>query len=221
MLQREVDQVVRDGLRRAVDTKVPIPDPVEALYNGHQQSTRHSTAPHLSRLRQYATGCDLAIEFGTRHGASASALLLGARHVISYDLEDSAHLPALARAAGDRWEFRQQDTLTAPVTPCELLFLDSRHTYAHLSAELLRHADAVSRWLIFHDTMTFGSIGADGESGCPGFQLTRGVQIPRAHYGIRLAIDELQMRDPTWRLAAHHPESHGLLVLCRTREGAL
>ena len=188
---------------------------LETLYQQHCQSTRHSTAPHLPRLREYATGCDLAIEFGTRHGASASALLLGARHVISYDLQTSLHHPALVRAAGDRWEFRQQDTLTAPVTPCELLFLDSRHTYAHLAAELARHTGVVARWLIFHDTMTFGSIGADGESGSPGFQLTRGAQIPRAHYGIRLAIDELQIRDPSWHLIAHHPESHGLLILER------
>ncbi len=198
-----------------VSTPDPATDPVEALYNGHCQSTRHSTACHLPRLRQYATGCDLAIEFGTRHGASASALLLGARRVISYDLEDSAHLPALARAAGARWTFRQQDTREAPVTPCELLFLDSRHTYAHLAAELARHAKAVTRWLIFHDTMTFGSIGAAGESGCPSFQLGRGETIPRSEYGIRLAIDELQIRDPSWRLVAHHPESHGLLILER------
>ena len=120
------------------------PDPVEALYNGHCQSQRHATAPHLPRLRQYATGCDLAIEFGTRHGASASALLP-----------------------------------------------------------------------IFHCTMTFGSIGADGESGSQSFQLTRGALIPRPHYGIRLAIDELMIRDSSWRLHAHFPESHGLLVLQR------
>ncbi len=189
---------------------------LETLYQQHCQSRRHSTAAHLPHLREYATGCDLAIEFGTRHGASASALLLGAQRVISYDLERSAHLPALERAAGARWTFRQQDTLEAPVTPCDLLFLDSRHTYAHLALELARHAGVVTRWLIFHDTMTFGSIGADGESGCPSFQLTRGAQIPRPHYGIRLAIDELQIRDPSWHLIAHYPESHGLLVLGRT-----
>ncbi len=188
---------------------------LETLYQQHCQSRRHSTAPHLPRLREYATGCDLAIEFGTRHGASASALLLGATRVISYDLARSNHLPALARAAGARWTFRQQNTLEAPVTPCDLLFCDSRHTYAHLAAELTRHAAAVSRWLIFHDTMTFGTIGADGESGVPSFQLRRGGAIPREHYGIRLAVDELQIRDSSWCVAAHYPESHGLLVLER------
>ena len=188
---------------------------LETLYQQHCQSSRHSTASHLLRLREYATGCDLAIEFGTRHGASASALLLGARRVISYDLVRSDHLAALQRAAGSRWTFSQQDSRAAPVIACDLLFIDSLHTYVQLATELLCHADAVTRWLIFHDTMTFGSIGADGESGCPSFQLTRGVQIPREHYGIRLAIDELQIRDPSWRIHAHYPESHGLLVLKR------
>ena len=193
------------------------PDPVEAIYNGHCQNVRHGTAFHLPRLREYATGCADAIEFGTRHGASASALLLGASRVISYDLVRSRRIADLAAAAGNRWTFSQQDSRQAPVMPCDLLFLDSHHTYTQLAAELERHADAVTRWLIFHDTMTFGSIGADGESGCPSFQLIRGTQIPRAHYGIRLAIDELQIRDPSWRTWAHYPESHGLLVLKRCK----
>lgn len=192
------------------------PDPVEAIYNGHLQNRRHGTATHLPRLRNYATGCDLAIEFGTQHGASASALLLGARRVISYDLKYSPRLEALATAAGDRWLFRRQDSGRGPsIESCDLLFVDSLHTDAQVTAELSRHADAVRRWLIFHDTMTFGSVGADGASGCLSYHHNRGEEIPREHYGIRLAIDQLQIRDPSWRIYEHYPESHGLLVLER------
>lgn len=190
-------------------------DPVEAIYNGHCQQAQHATTPHLPRLRQYAVGCDLAVEFGAQHGAATSALLLGAQRVISYDLVCSHRLVILALAAGDRLILRQEDTRQAPVTPCDLLFLDSAHTYAQVAAELTRHADAVTRWLIFHDTMTFGSIGADGDSGMVSWMPERGQAIPFAHYGIRLAIDELQIRDPRWRVHAHFPQSHGLLVLKR------
>lgn len=192
------------------------PDPVEAIYNGHCQNERHSTGPHLPRLRQYAVGCNVAVEFGTQYGAATSALLMGALSVISYDVERSPRLDALAAAAGDRLLLCQQDTRTAPViVPCDLLFVDSAHTYAQVAAELTRHADAVTRWLIFHDAMTFGSIGADSASGAVSWLPKRGVAIPPGHYGIRLAIDELQIRDPSWRVYAHFPESHGLLVLKR------
>lgn len=190
-------------------------DPVEAIYNGHCQNQRHGTARHLPRLRSYADGCDLAVEFGAQHGAATSALLLGARCVISYDLDRSPRLDALAAAAGDRLMFCRQDSRGAPVQVCDLLFLDSLHTYAQVSAELDRHAGAVRRWLIFHDTMTFGSVGADGDSGCLSYHHRRGEEIPREHYGIRLAIDEFQMRNPHWRIYEHYPESHGLLVLGR------
>ena len=33
--------------------------------------------------------------------------------------------------------------------------------------------------------------------------------------GIRPAIDQLLMRDPSWRIMAHYLDSHGLLVLSR------
>lgn len=180
-----------------------------------QRDSKRASSPHLPRLRQLAHGCDLAIEFGVKHGASSAALLLGAKHVIGYDVKETASARHLEVIAGERWSYRLEDSRTAPITPCDLLFCDSLHTYAQLSAELTRHADSVRRFLVFHDTLTFGWIGANGETGEHLWKYTNQQSVPMSALGIRPAIDELMIRDDSWRIVAHYTDSHGLLVLER------
>jgi hypothetical protein len=171
-------------------------------------------AAHLPRLRGLATGCEMAVEFGVKHGGSSSALLLGAKWVRSYDIVETPRARLLETIA-PHWEYVIGDSRTAEVLETDLLLVDSLHTYGQCRAELERHADAVRRWLIFHDTLTFGSIGADGETGRQLWTYESHVSVPPAALGIRPAIDELMIRDPSWRVAASYTDSHGLLVLER------
>ncbi len=187
---------------------------VEALYRGHAEG-RTTMAAHLPRLRALAAGLPLAVEFGVKRGGSSSALLLGAQHVLSYDLVETPQARELEAAAGDSWEYRIGDSRTADVRACDLLLVDSLHTYAQVRAELQRWAGRVRRWLVFHDSVTFGSIGADGETGR---WLHAGPPpIPPEALGIRPAVDELMIADDTWRIVSHETASHGLLVLERRR----
>jgi hypothetical protein len=39
--------------------------------------------------------------------------------------------------------------------------------------------------------------------------------VPLTALGIRPAIDDLMIRDPSWRIVARYTDSHGLLVLER------
>lgn len=187
---------------------------VQDFYERALKSGR-AIAPHLPTLRELADGCALAVEFGVKGGASSSALLLGAERVISYDLVETPEARELEAAAGERWDYRIQDSREAPREECDLLFVDSLHTYAQCRAELERHGDTVRKLLVFHDSVTFGSIGADGESGCQLWRYTPQASVPRQYLGIRPAIDELMIRDPSWGIRAHHTDSHGLLVLER------
>lgn len=189
-----------------------MPDTIEGLYE-HYCGCGWAMSPHLPRLRALAEGLDLAVEFGVKRGASSTALLLGANRVMSFDIVETPQARALQQLAGDRWTYRIEDSRKAVVPWCDLLFLDSLHTYDQVRAELHRHAGMVRRYLVFHDTITFGSIGAKGESGDQLWTYQRGVSVPREALGIRPAIDELLIRDPSWRIAAHYTDSHGLLVL--------
>jgi len=176
---------------------------LEAFYAQELTYGDRAMTAHLPRLRAWATGLTRAVELGVGLGGSAAALLLGAQRVLSIDLVETAEARALKRIAGDRWEYRIADTRTTPIGPCDLLFVDALHTFDQVDAELRAHADAVRRYLIFHDTITFGSVGAQGELGTP----APGV------LGIRPAIDALMIRDRRWTIAEHVVASHGFLVL--------
>lgn len=190
------------------------PQTLEAFYESFT-TLKQAMTPHLPRLRALAEGLSLAVEFGVKNGASSSALLLGAAHVISYDIAATPSARLLERLAGDRWEYWIADSRTADFPSCDLLFVDSDHTYAQVDAELRRHASRVRHRLVFHDTITFGSIGSQGETGAQSWTYVNGRSVPPEHMGIRPAIDHLMIRDPSWRIVAHYTDSHGLLVLER------
>jgi len=187
---------------------------IEAIYQRHLTKIKRAITAHLPRLRGLAAHCERIVEFGVKSGASSSALL-ACPLVISYDLVPTHEARELQQAAGSRWDYRLQDTRTAPIEPCDLLFVDSLHTYDQVHAELTRHADAVRRWLVFHDHLTFGSIGANGETGKHLWTYQPGQSVPMNALGIRPAIDNLMIRDRSWAVRSSYTDSHGLLVLER------
>ena len=169
---------------------------------------------HLPRLRELADGLDTVVEFGVKRGASSAALLLGAKRVISYDIAQTREASELKLLVGERWDYRIGDSRAADFEAADMLFVDSQHDFGQVNAELA-HADRVRRYVVCHDTITFGSVGAKGETGEQAWQYVKGQSVPMTALGIRLAIDMLQIRDPSWRIKAHYPDSHGLLVLER------
>lgn len=189
-------------------------DALEALYHEHVER-KTAISAHLPRLRALASDCHSVTEFGVKKGASSVAMLLGANRVTSYDIIETPDARRLQMIAGDRWDYRIQDSREATPDRCDMLFIDSLHTYAQVKAELDRHARWVGRYLVFHDTITFGSIGADGESGRHLWAYQPGQMVPREALGIRPAIDELMVEDDSWRILVHYTDSHGLLVLYR------
>jgi len=183
----------------------------------HRKNCEAGTAisAHLPRLRELATGLHLVVEFGVKRGASSLAFLLGAQRVVSYDIVPTPEAKALQEAIGDCWDYRIEDARTADVPPHDLLFVDSLHCYDQVAAEL-KHADKTRRYLVCHDVTTFGEVGAQGETGRQSWTYVAGRgSVPKGHWGIRPAIDELMIRDPSWKIIERRVESHGLLVLER------
>lgn len=187
---------------------------VESIYLANC-ALNTAISPHLQRLRALAEGLSLAVEFGVKRGASSSALLMGAKRVISYDIKETPEANELEVAAGSRWDYRIEDSRTADVPECELCFIDSLHTYAQMKAELDAHAHKVTRYLVAHDVGTFGEVGAVGETGAQAWPYVKGKSCPEEFLGIRPALDQMMANDPSWRIAARYTDSHGLLVLER------
>ena len=146
---------------------------------------------HLETLRRLASECDSITEFGVRAGCSTSAFLAsGCRKVTSYDIEKRPETNAIKEAC-PWWDFRLENVLTCTIEPCDLLFLDTVHTYEQVSAELERHAHKVKRYLIFHDTILFPEIN--------------------------IAIYEFIEDYPCWQVLENWDNNNGLLVLERGR----
>ena len=161
---------------------------------------------HLPRIRALAAECESAYELGVHAIVSTWALLAsGLRSLTSVDLQHPSSLGAdlglVERAAleqGTDFRFLQCNTLEVAVEPVDLTFIDTWHVHDQLLAELRRFAPFTRKYLVLHDTETFGLVGEDGVS-----------------RGLSSAIVEFLEADHSWFLAEHHTNNNGLTVLAR------
>lgn len=192
---------------------------VEEIYLAHKASLV-ATAKHLGYLRDLASRCKIIWEIGVKRGASSSAFLAGLPEggiLRSVDLKIAKQANELRRAAGPRWDLHEGDSLTTqfPNEDPDLIFFDSLHVFSQLAGELKRFGDASKGRLVFHDTITFATKGADGESGTYLPQPEDRSCFDAESHGIRLAIDEFMAANSHWRIERHAPYGHGLLTLVR------
>lgn len=158
---------------------------------------------HLGTLRRLAHRCERVTEFGTRWGMSTTALLCGRpKSLLCYDRVHLPSIDVLEAAARDdghtQFEFHQADVLQVEIQETDLLFVDTWHVYEQLKRELAMHAGKVRKYLVFHDTTTYG-----GRGETPG------------HRGIWPAVEEFLRENPDWSLAARYMHNNGLTILER------
>jgi len=128
----------------------------------HQKCSEHSDInEHLPTLFEYATLCKTITEMGTRFGLSTIALLASNPvKMISYDIKpyfnEINNLITLAKEYNIDYTFITADVLSIDIESTDLLFIDTLHTYNQLFMELLTHSKKVNKFIIIHDTFTFG-----------------------------------------------------------------
>lgn len=159
-------------------------------------------------LRQLAPEPVRVVEFGVRTVVTTWAFLAARpASLVSVDIDDPPpaelwHARECAAVDGTPFEFVKADTLELPPISCDLLFIDTLHTYRQLRAELERHAAGVTRFIAFHDTVTFGFVGMDG-----------------TRPGLQDAIEELVAGRIAgagkWALRWHDERNNGLAVVER------
>ncbi|MCA9058461.1 MAG: class I SAM-dependent methyltransferase, partial [Planctomycetaceae bacterium] len=171
---------------------------LEDLYE-KARSTPSDINEHCGTLRQLTSESDVVVEFGMRHGVSTVALLAGQpKRLISYDLNQDPIAEVLKQRQGDtEFSFVQGDSLSVTIEPCDLLFIDTRHTADQLTQELQRHAAKVRRRIVLHDTQIFGERGEDGGPGL----------LP--------ALRRFLKERPEWSVVSHTQANHGLTVISR------
>jgi hypothetical protein len=175
---------------------------------------------HLPTLRHFAEQCDHVTEMGTRFAISTYAFLISRPSmVVSYDLNFKFFQPyeneirTFAKACGTNFEFKQADVLEITIEDTDLLFIDTLHTYNQLSSELERHHNKVRKWIILHDTVTFGHedepFYQDASVSPVHLELTKGKT------GLMRAMIDFLAKRTDWTLYQHFPNNNGLTILGR------
>lgn len=118
---------------------------------------------HLPTLRNYSSKCNHVTEMGTRFAVSTHALIIGKpKKVVAIDLNRHFYQPYekevedFAKECEVEYQFIEGDVLDIDIEQTDMLFIDTLHTYNQLSKELHRHESRVNKWIILHDTITFG-----------------------------------------------------------------
>lgn len=158
---------------------------------------------HIPFLYQLAKQCDSIIEFGVRTGKSTRAFLYSGTPLKSYDLELNSELESLfyyAKQQGQNVDYIRANVLGIVIEPVDLLFIDTWHVYDQLKQELKIHGNKATKYIVFHDTFTFGLVGEDGGMGL----------IP--------AIMEFLIENPHWKVKYFFTNNNGLTVLERIED---
>ena len=163
---------------------------------------------HLETLRDLASECNHVTEMGVRGIVSTWAFVEGLKTggtLISIDIQfpaiyggDLKPIIDECKEKGINFTFRLGDTRKIEIEPTDLLFVDTLHRYSQLKIELALHADKARKYLIFHDTTNFETIGEN--------------EIDK---GLWLAIEEFLAEHKEWKLKFRHTNCNGLTALER------
>jgi len=166
------------------------------------------TVLHLPVLEYFASLCQHVTEFGVREGHSTVALMAGvgqSGEVHSYDIVESQMVTRFrAITLPCKWHFYQGNTAdpNLGVAETDFLYVDTLHTYEHVSRELSLWGRKARKFLAFHDTFTCGMVDASGPN--------------RRAKGILPAIEEFLASYPGEYTTAYRTDANnGLWILQR------
>jgi hypothetical protein len=115
---------------------------------------------HLPILLNYAKECEHITEMGIRWVTSTWAFLLSnPKKIIGYDIlkhDNLNEVIELSKIYDIDYFFFESDVLDIEIEPTDLLFIDTLHTYNQLTLELDLHSKNVKKYIILHDTVTYG-----------------------------------------------------------------
>lgn len=159
---------------------------------------------HLETLYKYACECDVVAEFGVRDAFSSYALAHARpKKLICVDIFTNKHIEMLVdqcKREGVNIQFDQANTLNYVLEEVDMLFIDTVHSFTQITAELELHHSKVKKYLIFHDTISFGNCNEDDRqcgSGC----------------GLVPAIKNFLRNNPKWKEVMTYTNNNGLSIL--------
>ena len=191
-------------------------------------NTPSDISEHVPLLYQLSKEVSSVVEIGMRGMVSSWGILQGLsespfshRSYIGidissppYDTLNAAQL--LARAHGIEFTFLQANDMDIDIPETDFLFIDSLHTYCHLTYELEKFSPSIRKYIAMHDTSPPWESVDDSEyhgdfSEYPDY-------IDKNKRGLWLAVEDFLQRHPEWKLAARYINCHGFTILERKND---
>jgi hypothetical protein len=161
---------------------------------------------HLPILLEACRDVEHVTEMGVRTGVSSLAFFYGdPKKYIAYDLRKDPRIEQMfeyARSLGKDYTYIENDVLNVEIEETDLLFIDTYHCYEQLRKELELHSDKVRKYIIFHDTFTYGRNGEN-----------LSIQSFSGTKGILYAIEEFLEENPQWKIVHDVDYNNGLMII--------
>jgi hypothetical protein len=183
---------------------------------------------HIPVLKNLAIQCSSVVEIGVRSMVATWGILYGLSEndspISSYlgvDLEyPPLHVLKKAESLAipnnidfKFWQKNDMDINIEDFPQVDLLFIDSLHTYCHLTYELEKFAPKTKKYIAMHDTShPYGTIDDYFYKGdfseYPDW-------FDKNKRGLWAAVEDFLARHPEWRLKERRFNNHGFTVLER------
>lgn len=186
----------------------------ESLESAFMQrcNTRSDINEHMPTLKLIADQCDHIVEMGTRGIFSSYGFLSGLPKTLicidykhpSYYGGDLDLLEKIAEENGVEFEFIEADTRKIEIGKTDLLFIDTLHSYRQLKEELRLHGNKATKYLIFHDVVSFANRDEDHDE-----------PTIDGKVGLMPAINEFLESNDHWKIQSVYQNNNGLLIMKR------
>jgi len=199
-------------------------DVLTAQYEYHS-TTVSDIYEHLPVLRDLSRECSTVIEIGVRSMVSTWGILQGlsenkAPHCsyLGIDLNlppKQVYSLAKKAAAQNRVEFNfwTVNDMTIELPAADLLFIDSLHTYCHLTYELETFSPVITKYIAMHDTSA--PWGDCDDSSYHGDYSEYPDSYDKTKRGLWQAVVDFLERHPEWELYERRLNNHGFTILRR------
>ena len=178
---------------------------------------------HVPTLYRLAKDCGTVVEIGMRSMVSSWGILQGLSEnssslrsyfgidIVSPSIEILNRAKRLAEDNGVKFNFLQANDLEIDIEPTEMLFIDSLHTYCHLTYELEKFSPRVSKYIAMHDT-SWGNID---DCTYKGDFSEYPSHYDRTKRGLWLAIEDFLQNHDDWMVSERYFNNYGFVVLKR------
>lgn len=194
-------------------------------YYEYNLNTSSDINEHLPHLRRLAKECSSVVEIGLRTMVSSWGILQGLSEsseanpsYLGIDIGQPplfilAKAQKLAVVNGISFRFLQADDMTIQLEPTDMLFIDSLHTYCHLTYELEKFSPMVRKYIAMHDTSD--PWGSRDDDVYYGNYSEYPPHINRMKRGLWEAVSDFLNSHPEWVVQERYFNNNGFTVLKR------